>query len=137
MLRYSPMARLELYYLHQIGRINVLPAELLSELTEPLCLRECDQSFSAVIGQAQSLTWTRDPFDRLIVAQAMAAKAKLITHDENIPIRHGLQTLVIFPSHTSGRMNGGVGRLVIGSVVVHAVINPYKVWHINCVIFCL
>ena len=36
------------------------------------------------IGQAQSLTWTRDPFDRLIVAKAMAANAKLITHDENI-----------------------------------------------------
>jgi PIN domain nuclease of toxin-antitoxin system len=83
-LRYSPMARLELYYLQQIGRISVSPAELLAELAGPLNLRECDQSFAAVVGRAQSLTWTRDPFDRLIVAQAITASAKLITHDETI-----------------------------------------------------
>jgi PIN domain nuclease of toxin-antitoxin system len=83
-LRYSPMARLELHFLHQIGRINVAPADLLLELGEPLQLRECGQSFAAVVEHAQTLTWTRDPFDRLIVAQAITADAKLITHDENI-----------------------------------------------------
>jgi PIN domain nuclease of toxin-antitoxin system len=83
-LRYSPMVRLELHYLLEIGRITVSPTELLLELSETLSLRECDHPFAAVVEQAQTLTWTRDPFDRLIVAQAMAANAKLITHDENI-----------------------------------------------------
>lgn len=83
-LSYSPMTRLELHLLYQIGRIKVTPGDLLTELCEPLQLRECVQPFSAVVDAAQALTWTRDPFDRLIVAQAIAAGAKLITHDENI-----------------------------------------------------
>jgi PIN domain nuclease of toxin-antitoxin system len=83
-LRYSPMARLELHFLREIGRIEVAPAELLAELTGPLELQECGQPFGTVVEQAQALSWTRDPFDRLIVAQAMAAGAGLITHDENI-----------------------------------------------------
>jgi len=78
------MARLELSYLHQIGRINVPPADLLSELSEPLSLRQCGQDFALIVGYAQDLVWTRDPFDRLIVAQAMAANARLITRDESI-----------------------------------------------------
>lgn len=83
-LRYSPMVRLELHFLHQIGRIKTAPGEILAELRGPLQLQECEQPFGAVVEQAQSLLWTRDPFDRLIVAQAMATGADLITHDENI-----------------------------------------------------
>lgn len=76
-LRYAPIVRLELHYLHEIGRINVTPAQILQEIASPLGLRECQQPFSVVIEQAQSLQWTHDVFDRLIVAQAIAAKAKL------------------------------------------------------------
>lgn len=83
-LRYSPIVKLELAYLNQIGRIRPLPDELLEELSEPLQLSACDQPFSLVVEQALHLIWTRDPFDRLIVGQAKAAGAKLITHDETI-----------------------------------------------------
>jgi len=83
-LRYSPMARLELHFLQEIGRIKVSPAPLLDELAASLGLTECRQAFSDVIDKARGLTWTRDPFDRLIVAQAIAANARLITHEENI-----------------------------------------------------
>lgn len=78
------MARLELHFLHEIGRIKVAPTVLLAEISGPLQLRGCGQPFAAVIQQAEGLTWTRDPFDRLIVAQAMAANARLITHDTHI-----------------------------------------------------
>ncbi|MBI4756646.1 MAG: PIN domain nuclease [Betaproteobacteria bacterium] len=80
-LRYSPMARLELQYLREIGRLNVPPAALLAELATPLDLRECRQAFSAVVERAQSLHWTRDVFDRIIVAQASAAGARLVSRD--------------------------------------------------------
>lgn len=83
-LQYSPMARLELHYLQQIGRIHVTPTVLLMELRQPLRLMECAQPFATVVEHAQGITWTRDPFDRLIVAQAIAASAKLITHDATI-----------------------------------------------------
>jgi PIN domain nuclease of toxin-antitoxin system len=37
-----------------------------------------------VIAESLKLSWTRDPFDRMIVAQAIAGQGKLITRDERI-----------------------------------------------------
>lgn len=54
-LRYSPMARLELHYLYQIGRVKATPAEILTELSQPLQLQECDQPFAAIVEHAQYL----------------------------------------------------------------------------------
>ena len=45
--------------------------------------------FAAVVNQARALTWTRDPFDRLIAGAALADGAGLVTADrqilENLP----------------------------------------------------
>jgi hypothetical protein len=41
--------------------------------------------FSRVVECARSLSWTRDPFDRLIVGQAIAHGKPLITKDAPIP----------------------------------------------------
>jgi PIN domain nuclease of toxin-antitoxin system len=83
-LRYSPMVRLELRYLYEIGRIKVSPEVLLGELSVSLVLTECDLPFSQVIDAAERIQWTRDPFDRLIVAYATAANAELMTADRLI-----------------------------------------------------
>jgi PIN domain nuclease of toxin-antitoxin system len=83
-LRHAPMARLELRYLHEIGRIKVTPEVLLGELYAKLGLAESDLPCGRVVDMAERLDWTRDPFDRLIVAQAMAADAVLITADRLI-----------------------------------------------------
>ncbi len=37
-----------------------------------------------IIKAARTFAWTRDPFDRLIVANAMADGARLVTADETI-----------------------------------------------------
>jgi PIN domain nuclease of toxin-antitoxin system len=37
-----------------------------------------------VVTQAMPLSWTRDPFDRLIVATAILHRAPLVTRDERI-----------------------------------------------------
>ena len=42
------------------------------------------EGFHAIIGAARELNWTRDPFDRLIVAEAMLAEAGLVTKDRLI-----------------------------------------------------
>jgi PIN domain nuclease of toxin-antitoxin system len=47
-----------------------------------LKLDEC--SLTSVIQKAMLIDWTRDPFDRLIVAHTMAKESKLLTKDEKI-----------------------------------------------------
>jgi len=83
-LRHAPMARLEMRYLYEIGRIKVTPEVLFTELSTKLGLAESDLSYGRVVDAAERIDWTRDPFDRLIVAQAMAAGAALVTADHLI-----------------------------------------------------
>jgi len=83
-LRVSPMAALELQYLFEIGRITKPAAEVLAALAEDIDLRVSETPFAEIVAQAQSLAWTRDSFDRLIVAETLAAKGLLVTRDEKI-----------------------------------------------------
>ena len=39
---------------------------------------------SAIVDRARELTWTRDPFDRLLVAHALLHEAAFVTHDRRI-----------------------------------------------------
>ncbi len=83
-LRVSPMVALELTYLHETGRITAGARAILDEARRALGLVTADESFAAVIDVAQTLDWTRDPFDRIIAAQALTARARLLTKDVTI-----------------------------------------------------
>lgn len=83
-LRISPMVALELDLMHEIGRTAQPARTVVATLGADLGLKVCDLPFPAVAAAATHLTWTRDPFDRLIVAQAVAAKAPLVTRDRTI-----------------------------------------------------
>lgn len=83
-LRCSPIVRLELQYLHEIGRLRPSAMEVVDSLASATGLRLCDAPFFAVIREAERLSWTRDPFDRIIVAQAFLAGAPLVTKDAAI-----------------------------------------------------
>lgn len=80
----SPMVELELTYLHEIARINCSGPTILDSLRRDIGLETCKQPFAAVVGEALALDWTRDPFDRIIVAQAAHRVAPLLTADQNI-----------------------------------------------------
>lgn len=80
----SPMVELELTYLHEISRINCPALSILDSLRRDIGLETCKQPFAAVVGAALALDWTRDPFDRLIVAQAAHRSSPLLTADQNI-----------------------------------------------------
>ena len=80
----SPMVELELTYLHEISRINCNAHTILDSLRRDIGLETCTQPFAAAIGAALPIEWTRDPFDRLIVAQASMAKTPLLTKDREI-----------------------------------------------------
>lgn len=80
----SPMVRLELTYLNEIGRLTDTADTVIAALSTSLELRESTAPFTAVVGHAVGLTWTRDPFDRIIGAHALADDAALLTADKTI-----------------------------------------------------
>lgn len=80
----SPMVRLELQYMFEIGRNEDDAPTVLDILRAQFGLDESRTDFSLVVLAALPLTWTRDPFDRLIAAQAICDDAVLITKDRTI-----------------------------------------------------
>lgn len=88
----SPAALLELEYLHEIGRLEPRARQVAAALGSDLGLRICDLPFSTVVERALEEKWSRDPFDRLIVAQAKARNAALVTKDARIR-RHYTKTV--------------------------------------------
>ncbi len=77
----SPLVLLELNYLHKAGRIKQTEQAIFSFLKNKLSLQQSQTPIDSLIYAATSLEWTRDLFDRLIVADCIANGAKLITKD--------------------------------------------------------
>ena len=77
----SPMVGLELEYLNEINRISVGAKEILPYLREKIGLEPDGVSFLPIAEKAGTLKWTRDPFDRIICAQADFYSAPLMTRD--------------------------------------------------------
>ena len=80
----SPAVALELEFLREIKRLAVRPENLIRHLQKEIGMELVDEGFARIIQSAKSLRWTRDPFDRLIVGQAVASGWGLITKDRQI-----------------------------------------------------
>jgi PIN domain nuclease of toxin-antitoxin system len=81
----SAMAYLELEYLHELGKTKFPARDLLKKVNHETNLRLCDLPFANIAAAALDEKWTRDPFDRLIVANAKAnGFAWLVSADESI-----------------------------------------------------
>ena len=81
----SPMVLVELEYLYEIGRIKLPAKDILRKLEHELSVEVCDLPFADVASAALDEKWTRDVFDRMIVAQAKVnGLAPLISSDEAI-----------------------------------------------------
>jgi PIN domain nuclease of toxin-antitoxin system len=81
----SPAVLIELNFLHQIGRVLRLPLDIAKQLRVQLGVKICNHSFADLAETALFESWTRDPFDLLIVAHAKSnSYAPLVTHDEKI-----------------------------------------------------
>ena len=81
----SPMVLLEFQYLVESKRIGIDPLRIYGYLNATFGIALCNLPFSVVAQEALSVGWTRDPFDRVIVAQAAAnSQSRLITADREI-----------------------------------------------------
>jgi len=79
-VRYSPIVALELELLHEIGRAQV-SADRVQAFLDEIGIVESKEPMSNVVRHALPLRFTRDPFDRLIVAHAELLRATLVTLD--------------------------------------------------------
>jgi PIN domain nuclease of toxin-antitoxin system len=80
----SPVVRLELSLLRELGKIKPSAAEILATLASETGLVEAADPLSDIVREAVSMSWTRDPFDRMIVATAELHRSPLLTRDERI-----------------------------------------------------
>ncbi len=80
----SPIVRLELQYLNEINRITSAANDIIADLSNTIGLKICDKSFNSIINATMNLGWTRDPFDRIIVANAALTNDFLVTKDQTI-----------------------------------------------------
>jgi len=80
----SPVVRLELQYLFEIQRVTDEANEIVFDLSDRIGLKICDKSINTIVSGALDLSWARDPFDRIIVANAAINHNILVTKDQNI-----------------------------------------------------
>ena len=80
-LMVSPIVRLEMQFLLEIDRISENPERIFKSLAKDFGIKVCNDSFESVVEAAERIHWTRDPFDRIIVAQAQLNNTLLITKD--------------------------------------------------------
>jgi PIN domain nuclease of toxin-antitoxin system len=80
----SPMVVLELETLFECGKTRRDPTKTLRTLESSMSLEISQTTFAIVVQAARAFAWTRDPFDRLIVANAISDGVRLITADHMI-----------------------------------------------------
>ncbi|MGA8241457.1 MAG: PIN domain-containing protein [Desulfobacterales bacterium] len=81
----SQFVRLELQYLYEIGRIKVKPDKIIGNLAREIDLKISECPLNNIIEEALKINWTRDVFDRLLVAETMQDQSSLlITADKKI-----------------------------------------------------
>jgi PIN domain nuclease of toxin-antitoxin system len=80
----SHIVKLEIQYLFEIKRVIYEPGHIIDTLIDEIGLIYSDNNLDSIVRQAIHLSFTRDPFDRIIVADASINNSKLISKDRNI-----------------------------------------------------
>lgn len=86
----SPMALLEIQYLFETKRISDTSGVIYEALSQDIGLKVCQISFEYVSKKAINQSFTKDPFDRIIVAQASCHNHVLLTKDRLIRDNYSL-----------------------------------------------
>lgn len=90
-LRLSPVSLLEIRFLIEVGRLELAAGRSVAEIAEDPRWTLDSPSSARLFTVALDLDWTRDPFDRLLVAHARYRRWRLATGDrllkERLPER--------------------------------------------------
>lgn len=78
----TPGVVLELQMLHEIGRLKFTAMHVFSRVAQSIGLTVDEPAWEPLYSEILQQSWTRDPFDRMIVGHAACRKAVLITKDE-------------------------------------------------------
>lgn len=86
----SPVSLFEVQFLAEVGKISVNnPKFTQTVMNDPRFIVD-DIGIEILVNQALALTWTRDPFDRLLAAHSLARRVPLCTTDRVIRSHHRL-----------------------------------------------
>ena len=80
----SPIVEMEIEYLFEIGKIIDNAETIVSHLEKYIDLRVDEGDFREIVKISINEKWTRDPFDRIIVAHAKLKDLTLISKDTTI-----------------------------------------------------
>jgi PIN domain nuclease of toxin-antitoxin system len=83
-LRVSPVSLMELQMLVEVGRLRWKHRDPRDAFSDDPRWELDDPQVSALVHHALDITWTRDPFDRLLVAHARQRRWKFATSDTRI-----------------------------------------------------
>lgn len=79
-----PINILELEYLYEIKRVTVSALDIYHDLQTKINLKLDEIPFNHSLIEALNIKWTRDPFDRIMVASSLIHDTPLITKDNLI-----------------------------------------------------
>lgn len=86
----SPVSLLELKFLAEVGRLQLEAEAFMTNIKSDSRFQLDDIPLHSLVVHALALEWTRDPFDRLLVAHSLARRTPLCTVDRNILQFHSL-----------------------------------------------
>ncbi len=84
----SPVSLLEIQFLSEVGRIHVRNPEFTEAFSKDERFIIDDAPLEPIFRNAIALTWTRDPFDRLLAAHSLTRRIPLCSVDETIQKNH-------------------------------------------------
>jgi PIN domain nuclease of toxin-antitoxin system len=94
-LRVSPLSLFELQVLHEVGRLRISSMDPREAFAQDPRWGVDDPQVGDLVHHALDVDWTRDPFDRMLVAHARSRRWRFATNDakilEHLGSRHTLK----------------------------------------------
>jgi PIN domain nuclease of toxin-antitoxin system len=86
----SPASLLEIQLLAEVGRRHIDTPRFVEQVRSDPRFQFDDAPFATIVQRSLELSWTRDPFDRLIAAHSLIRRLPLCSVDGNILENHKL-----------------------------------------------
>jgi PIN domain nuclease of toxin-antitoxin system len=86
----SPVSLLEIQFLSEVGRITVDAAAFGEAIRRDPRFIVDEVGLMALVDKALALSWTRDPFDRLLAAHSEARRVSFCSVDRYVRAEHRL-----------------------------------------------